>query len=126
MTTNIIPSYFTFITDCKSPKACTILLRGPNKDIINEVERNLMDAMAVARNVLIEPKLVPGGGAIEMALSHYLNTKASSIEGVSQWIYKNIASAFEVIPRTLSQNCGAKVIRVLTDIRVGVFWRERC
>jgi len=109
--------YFTFITNCKNPKACTILLRGPNKDIINEVERNLHDAMAVARNVLLEPKLVPGGGAIEMALSNSLNTKAAAIEGVSQWIYKNIGAALEVIPRTLSQNCGAKVVKVLTDIR---------
>lgn len=109
--------YFSFITDCKAPKACTVLLRGPNKDLINEVERNLMDAMQVARNVLMEPKLVPGGGATEMSLSNTLNVKSAAIDGVSQWIYKNIGSALEVIPRTLSQNCGAKVVRVLTDIR---------
>jgi T-complex protein 1 subunit gamma len=109
--------YFAFISKCKNPKACTILLRGPNKDIINEVERNLMDAMNVARNVLLEPKLVPGGGAIEMAISQALNVKASSIEGVQQWIYKSIANALEVIPRTLAQNCGAKVVKILTDLR---------
>lgn len=34
-----------------------------------EVERNLQDAMNVARNVMTEPLLVPGGGAAEMALS---------------------------------------------------------
>ena len=33
--------YFTFLTDCKEPKACTILLRGASKDILNEMERNL-------------------------------------------------------------------------------------
>ena len=27
--------YFSFVTECKSPKACTILLRGPSKDILN-------------------------------------------------------------------------------------------
>ena len=37
--------YFTFITDCKDPKACTIILRGASKDVLNEVERNLLDAM---------------------------------------------------------------------------------
>lgn len=26
--------YFTFITDCKEPKACTILLRGASKEIL--------------------------------------------------------------------------------------------
>lgn len=29
--------YFCFITECKNPKACTILLRGPSKDILQEV-----------------------------------------------------------------------------------------
>ena len=29
--------YFTFLVECKSPKACTILLRGASKDILNEV-----------------------------------------------------------------------------------------
>jgi T-complex protein 1 subunit gamma len=115
--TKIGDDYFTFITECKNPKACTVLLRGPNKDVLNEVERNLMDAFNVARNVLLDSRLVPGGGAIEMALSQALNTKANSIEGVQQWIYKSIASALEVIPTTLAQNCGAKVVKVLTDLR---------
>lgn len=61
--------YFTFLVECKNPKACTILLRGASKDILNEVERNLQDAMNVTRNVMLEPYLVPGGGAAEMALS---------------------------------------------------------
>ena len=33
--------FFAFIVDCKEPKACTVLLRGPSKDQFNEVERNL-------------------------------------------------------------------------------------
>lgn len=52
--------YFCFITECKDPKACTIILRGASKDVLNETERNLQDALHVARNLLIEPKLVPG------------------------------------------------------------------
>jgi len=55
---------------CKNPKACTIMLRGASKDILNEVERNLQDAMNVARNVMVDARLVPGGGAVEMALAH--------------------------------------------------------
>ena len=31
--------------------------------------------------------------------------------------YKALASAIEVIPRTLAQNCGADVVRVLTELR---------
>ena len=64
--------YFTFITECKDPKACTIVLRGASKDILNEMERNLMDAMSVARNVMLNPKLCPGGGATEMVSTDLL------------------------------------------------------
>ena len=52
--------YFCYITKCKDPKACTIILRGASKDILNESERNLQDALHVAKNLLLEPKLVAG------------------------------------------------------------------
>jgi len=109
--------YFTFIEQCKDPKACTILLRGASKDILNEVERNLQDALNVARNLYQEPSLVPGGGATEMEVAHLLTQKAKTLKGVVQWPYKAVASALEVIPRTLAQNCGANTIRTLTALR---------
>lgn len=109
--------YFTFIEECKNPKACTILLRGASKDVLMEVERNFQDAMNVARNVMIDPYLVPGGGACEMEIAKLLEDKAKSITGVHQWPFRALARSFEVIPRTLIQNCGANVIRTLTALR---------
>ncbi|KAH7920873.1 T-complex protein 1 [Leucogyrophana mollusca] len=127
--------YFAFLTECMAPKACTILLRGPSKDILNEIERNLADAMSVARNAVFNPYLVPGGGAAEMAISVGLHKlaregggegagKAGSgkggkggITGVEAWPYRAVADAMEVIPRTLVQNSGGNAIRVLTELR---------
>lgn len=109
--------YFTFIEECKNPKACTILLRGASKDVLMEVERNFQDAMNVARNVMIDPFLVPGGGACEMEIAKLLEEKAKSVTGVHQWPFRALARSFEVIPRTLIQNCGANVIRTLTALR---------
>ena len=74
--------YFTFMVDCKNPTACTILLRGASKDVLNEIERNLQDAIGVTRNVFLNPKLVPGGGAIEMELAYRLTEYSKTIEGV--------------------------------------------
>jgi T-complex protein 1 subunit gamma len=65
--------YFTFLTKCKNPKACTILLRGASKDVLMEVERNLQDAMNVARNVMIDPYLV----SLNMFYSAYFNFASS-------------------------------------------------
>mmetsp|Transcript_11402 Transcript_11402/g.52957 ORF Transcript_11402/g.52957 Transcript_11402/m.52957 type:complete len:569 (+) Transcript_11402:74-1780(+) len=109
--------YFSFFVDCKEPKACSIILRGASRDVLNEVERNLHDAMGVARNVVHDPRLLPGGGAVEMAVSRAISEEALKIEGVEQWPFKAIGQALEVIPRTLAQNCGANVIRTLTKLR---------
>lgn len=109
--------YFTFLTECKTPKACTILLRGPSKDILNEIDRNLADAMSVARNVVFDPTLAPGGGATEMAISVGLHAKARTVVGVEGWPYRAVADAMEVVPRTLVQNSGGNAIRVLTELR---------
>lgn len=103
--------YFSFITECKDPKACTILLRGASKDILNETERNLQDALQVARNIVTQPRLVAGGGAAEMACAQHLLRKAT------HGPYRAVAHALEIIPRTLAQNCGANTIRTLTALR---------
>ena len=118
--------YFTFLTKCKSPKACTILLRGPSKDILNEVDRNLADAMGVARNVIFDPRLAPGGGATEMAVAVGLSKVARSIEGVEGFPFRAVGEAMEVIPRTLIQNAGGNAIRVLTQLRASSFRCIHC
>ncbi|XP_061379518.1 T-complex protein 1 subunit gamma [Danaus plexippus] len=104
--------YFTFVTECKNPKACTILLRGASKDILNEIERNLQDALHVAKNLVLNPRLVCGGGAVEMSVSGELASKAHHAAP-----YRAVAQALEIIPRTLAQNCGANTIRTLTALR---------
>jgi len=77
----------------------------------------LADAMSVARNVFFNPMLAPGGGATEMAISVGLQQKARTITGVEGWPFRAVADAMEVIPRTLVQNSGGNVIRVLTELR---------
>ena len=82
--------------------------------------------MCVARNVCKDPRLVPGGGAVEMAVSRHLNVRSASVEGIEAGPYRAVGSALEVIPRTLAQNCGANVIRVLTKLRAQHAAEPRC
>ena len=103
--------------ECKDPKACTVVLRGASKDVLNEMERNLRDAMCVVRNILITPFCVPGGGAAEMHVGKDIVKAAASVSGVEQWPFQAVAEALEVIPRTLIENCGGSAIRLLTDLR---------
>ena len=58
--------YFSYFVECKAPTACSIILRGASKDVLNEMERNLHDCLGVSKNIYTDPRLVPGGGASEM------------------------------------------------------------
>lgn len=109
--------WWSFFDNCDDPKACTMLLRGPTKDVLLEMFRILDDALKVAKNLLKEPALVPGGGASEVSVSTFLRKKCSQLDSVEQMSYGAAAVAFEVIPRTLIQNCGASTMRILTKLR---------
>jgi T-complex protein 1 subunit gamma len=109
--------WWSFFDQCEDPKACTMLLRGPTKDILGEMFRILDDALKVGRNLLNVPALVPGGGAAEASVSVFLRKKAGELASVEQMAYGAAAVAFEVIPRTLIQNCGEAPMRVLTRLR---------
>ncbi len=74
--------------------------------------------MCVVRSAVMDQRLVPGGGALEMALAQELNQKAkSAVSGVQKVAYLAVAQALEVIPRTLAQNCGANVLKQITELR---------
>lgn len=109
--------YFSFIEDCKNAKACTVLLRGPTKDILAELDRNLQDVMLDCRNILLSPKLVPGGGATEMSIASYLEKHSRSMQGIEKGPFLAVAQALECIPRTLIQNCGGDAIKRITELR---------
>lgn len=109
--------YFAFFDQCREPKACSVILRGPSKDVINEIERNLHDAMAVARNLLLQPALVPGGGAIEAKVAVELERQAATIGSIEKYAFKALAQAFQVIPRILLQNAGAEPTALLVDLK---------
>jgi T-complex protein 1 subunit gamma len=109
--------WWSFFDQCDDPKACTLLLRGPTKDVLLELFRILDDALKVGRNLLAAPALVPGGGAPEVSVSVLLRKRAAELDSVEQMAYGAAAVAFEVIPRTLIQNCGESPMRVLTQLR---------
>ena len=78
--THLLPTFYPPSTHLLPPKQCRPDSQSTSlQDVLNEVERNLHDAMGVARNVALDPRLVPGGGAVEMAVARGLNDKASTV-----------------------------------------------
>ncbi len=108
---------FVFVEGGSKPKAVTLLLRGGSEHVVEELERSMDDAISVARNVLEDSLILPGGGAPEMALSRQLNKAAGKIGGREQLAFMEFAKALEIVPKTLAENAGLDPIDALIDLR---------
>jgi len=106
-----------FIEGCKNPKAVTILVRGANDMVLDEVERSLNDALHVLRNVLREPKILAGGGAPEIELALRLREYAEKVGGKEQLAIEKFAEALEEIPMILAETAGLDALDSLMKLR---------
>lgn len=94
----------------------TILIRGPNSQIVDEVERSINDAIQVLKRSLESKSVLPGGGAVECALSFVLEDFSSKVnikEHVS--IYKYSEALLE-IPRLLASNAGLDASKLVASM----------
>jgi T-complex protein 1 subunit alpha len=100
--------------------AATIVLRGANEYMLDEMERALHDALSVVKRMLESPTLVAGGGACEAALSVYLEHYATTnpnVEAREQWAILEFAQALLVIPKTLAVNAAKDSSQLVAQLR---------
>ncbi|RLF18655.1 MAG: thermosome subunit [Thermoprotei archaeon] len=106
-----------FVEGCKNPRALSILVRGSSDMMIKEAERSMHDALCVVRNVVQEPKIVAGGGAVEVELALRLKDWARSLAGREQLAALKFAEALEAIPSILAENSGLDPIDIMVKLR---------
>lgn len=68
-----------FFEGLKNMKSCSILLRGPNELMLEEVERSIHDSLCVIKRTLESGYVVAGGGACEVGLGIYLDDFAKTL-----------------------------------------------
>lgn len=88
----------------KSSRAATILLRGANDYMLDEMERSLHDALCIVKRTLESNTVVAGGGAVETALSAHLEMLAMTLGSREQLAIVEFAEALLVIPKVLAVN----------------------
>lgn len=85
--------------------------------IVAEAQRCIHDALCVVRNMVKNHKIVPGGGASELACSIAINDYADTVGTVLQYAIRGFADALEEIPLALATNCGYNAIQYLSEIK---------
>ncbi|XP_077204519.1 T-complex protein 1 subunit alpha [Paroedura picta] len=105
------------IKNTKARTSASIILRGANDFMCDEMERSLHDALCVVKRVLESKSVVPGGGAIEAALSIYLENYATSMGSREQLAIAEFARSLLVIPNTLAVNAAQDAIDLVAKLR---------
>lgn len=101
----------------KNHNSASIILRGPNEYFLDETERSMHDAICVVKRVLESKKLVPGGGAVEAALSIYLESFATSLSSREQLAIAEFAKSLLIIPKTLAVNAAKDASDLVAKLR---------
>lgn len=98
-------------------RVATVLLRGSNKMLLDEVERSFHDALCVARCLVKKRFLICGGGAPEIEMAVQLEKYARTLEGQESYCLRRFAEALEIIPYTLAENAGLQPMEIVTELR---------
>ena len=109
---------YTFFEGMKKTRAQTILLRGANDFFLDELERSIHDSLCVIKRVLESNSLVAGGGAVEVALSIYLDDFARTLGSREQLAIAEFSEALQVIPKTLAINAAKDATELIAKLRV--------
>eukprot|EP01057_Protomagalhaensia_wolfi_P000326 Protomagalhaensia_wolfi_Nauph_80__325@NODE_1181_length_1675_cov_9_431540_g905_i0_p1_GENE_NODE_1181_length_1675_cov_9_431540_g905_i0NODE_1181_length_1675_cov_9_431540_g905_i0_p1_ORF_typecomplete_len386_score105_55Cpn60_TCP1/PF00118_24/3_8e117Fer4_19/PF06902_11/2_7e02Fer4_19/PF06902_11/4_7e02Fer4_19/PF06902_11/8_NODE_1181_length_1675_cov_9_431540_g905_i03891546 len=106
-----------YIEGCPSGRAVTVLVRGGNEMVIAEAKRCIHDALCVVRNLLVDPRIVAGGGAPETAAALALLSAARSVASVETHALEGFAEALMSLPESLAENSGLNSIEICSNLK---------
>ncbi|KAL0263917.1 UNVERIFIED_CONTAM: hypothetical protein PYX00_011248 [Menopon gallinae] len=87
-------------------KMASIVLRGANEQLLDEMERSVHDALCALKRAMESKTIVSGGGSVETALSLHLDHFANTICSKDQVGIQKFSEALLAIPKALAVNAG--------------------
>jgi thermosome len=100
-----------------SSKAVTVLIRGSNDIVMDELERSFQDSINAIKNVINYPYIVGGGGSFEIEVAMRLREEAKKVGGKEQLAIEAFADALEEVATTLANTAGMDEIETLVQLR---------
>lgn len=105
------------IKGTKTNSAVSLILRGANDFMLDEMERALHDALCIVKRTLESNTVVAGGGAVEAALSVYLENLATTLGSREQLAIAEFAEALLIIPKVLAVNAAKDATDLVAKLR---------
>lgn len=109
---------YTFVEGVKNPFSCTILIKGPNKHTINQIQDAVRDGLRAVKNTIEDGFVVPGAGAFQIAAhAELLKFKNKEVSGRTKLGVQVFADALLIIPKTLATNSGFDPIDIIVTLQ---------
>ncbi|CAH1416738.1 unnamed protein product [Lactuca virosa] len=105
------------IKGTKTTGAVSIILRGANDFMLDEMDRALHDALCIVKRTLESNTVVAGGGAVEAALSVYLEYLATTLGSREQLAIAEFAESLLIIPKVLAVNAAKDATDLVAKLR---------
>ena len=95
---------------------CSLILRGANEFMLDEIDRSIHDALCVLKRTLESGKVVAGGGAVESALNVFLEQMVHKSTSRDLTVIAEFAESLLVIPKQLSLNASQDAIELISKL----------
>ncbi|XP_054790763.1 T-complex protein 1 subunit alpha isoform X2 [Prosopis cineraria] len=105
------------IKGTKTTSAVSLILRGANDYMLDEMDRALHDALSIVKRTLESNTVVAGGGAVESALSVYLEYLATTLGSREQLAIAEFAESLLIIPKVLAVNAAKDATELVAKLR---------
>jgi len=108
---------YTFVEGVSNPFSCTILIKGPTKHTISQIQDAVRDGLRAVKNTIEDGYVVPGAGAFQLAAHADLMKFKSTVAGRVKLGVQAFADALLVVPKVLAANSGFDVIDTIVTLQ---------
>lgn len=98
-------------------EACSVVLRGATKQILDEAERSLHDALCVLQQTVKETRITYGGGCSEMHMANAVAQLATQTPGKEAMAIESFGSALRQLPTIIADNAGYDSSELVSQLR---------
>ncbi|KAG5254491.1 T-complex protein [Salix suchowensis] len=98
-------------------QACTIVLRGASRHVLDEAERSLHDALCVLSQTVNDSRVLLGGGWPEMVMAKEVDELARVTPGKKSHAIEAFSRALIAIPTIIADNAGLDSAELVAQLR---------
>jgi hypothetical protein len=102
------------IEECANTRAVTIFVRGSNKMIVDEAKRALHDAICVVRNLVVDNRVVYGGGAADISCAIAVSKAADEVDFPLYIFFHSLLSWFPYSSDSVNRAIRDALVRLRT------------